>query len=147
MPNNTIDIIFFSEEIEFTPPNSEKIQQWILQTIESENHQLEELNYIFCNDDYLLKMNLEYLDHDTLTDIITFDNSEEEGKIAGDIFISIERVQENAQIYEVDFENELQRVMIHGVLHLLGYADKGEENERLMREKEDFYIQRFSNYS
>lgn len=140
MQKNTIDINFFSEEISFELPNSEKIQQWILQTIETENHLLEELNYIFCNDDYLLQMNLEYLDHDTLTDIITFDNSEEEGKIAGDIFISIERVVENAQIFEVSFENELQRVMIHGVLHLLGYADKGEENERLMREKENHYL-------
>lgn len=140
MPKNTIDINFFSEEISFELPNSKKIQQWILQTIETENHLLEELNYIFCNDDYLLQMNLEYLDHDTLTDIITFDNSEEEGKIAGDIFISIERVVENAQIFEVSFENELQRVMIHGVLHLLGYADKGEENERLMREKENHYL-------
>ena len=95
------------------------------------------INYIFCSDDYLLKINKEYLNHDTLTDIITFDNSEEEGKIEADIFISIDRIKENALSLKKDFDQELHRVIIHGLLHLLGYNDKTDDDKAEMRKKED----------
>jgi rRNA maturation RNase YbeY len=116
------------------------MRAWIFETIKAEQKQLGELNYIFCSDEYLLKINKEYLNHDTLTDIITFDNSEEALTIEGDIFISIERVQENAQELKVSFEEELARVMIHGVLHLVGYKDKTLEDSQKMRAKEDHYL-------
>lgn len=102
-----------------------------------------DINYIFCDDEYLLKINLEYLNHDTLTDIITFDYVEK-GVLSGDIYISIERVRENSEIFSVPFEQELHRVLAHGVLHLCGYKDKSDEDAAVMRKKEDFAIQLFS---
>ncbi|MCM4159218.1 rRNA maturation RNase YbeY [Antarcticibacterium flavum] len=128
-------INFYSEN-SFNLEAQEKYAGWIERVISSEGKKLEEISYIFCDDEYLLKLNEEYLHHDTYTDIITFDYSV--GKILqGDIYISTERVDENAREYNVSFEEELRRVIIHGVLHLAGYKDKTEEESSLMREKEE----------
>lgn len=135
-------IWFFNEDVQFALKQKRLIRNWIKNTIISEGHQLQELNYIFCSDAFLLSMNMEYLKHDTLTDIITFDNSESALKISGDIFISIERVRENALKYQVAERDELHRVMIHGALHLLGYQDKRKADKSIMTQKEDFYLQK-----
>ena len=135
-----ISINFFAEESTFSPKSKTILKNWIADTINQEKHQLQELNFIFCSDNYLLKINQEYLKHDTYTDIITFDNSEEEGIIAGDILISVDRVKENAKTFETAFPDELHRVMIHGTLHLLGYHDKKKEEKALMTKKENFYL-------
>jgi rRNA maturation RNase YbeY len=135
-----LPIHFFSEDITYTLKNKGLLRTWIKNTIIEEGFKLRELNFIFCSDSYLLTMNQEYLNHDTLTDIITFDNSENQREIVGDIFISLERIQENAQSFKVKTEDELHRVMIHGTLHLLGYADKGKEAKALMTDKEDLYL-------
>jgi probable rRNA maturation factor len=133
------NISFFSEEITFQLENELKTREWVLQTIIKENKTLGEINYIFCSDDYLHKMNVEHLNHDTFTDIITFNYCAGD-IISSDIFISIDRVKENADTFQASFGNELKRVMIHGVLHLLGYDDKTEEDKETMRAKEDFYL-------
>jgi rRNA maturation RNase YbeY len=135
-------IHFFNEETSFNLKNKTSLRNWINQTIIQEKHQLEELNFIFCSDNYLLKINKEYLNHDTYTDIITFDNSSLPLEITGDIFISIDRVKENAKTFKTTTQNELCRVMIHGVLHLLGYKDKTKKDKELMTEKEDFYLKK-----
>jgi probable rRNA maturation factor len=135
-------IHFFSEEINFKPKALTGLRLWINKTIESENYQLQELNFIFCSDEYLLKINQEYLNHDTYTDIITFDNSEIDKEISGDIFISIDRIKENAQTFKTTFIDELNRVIIHGTLHLLGYNDKSEKDKDLMTLKEDSYLKK-----
>ena len=122
--------------------NKSDFSDWVNRILESEDFLLGQIDYIFCTDDYLLKLNQEYLNHDTFTDIITFDYTN--GRtISGDIFISTERVQENAKSFEVDFQEELLRVMSHGVLHLMGYGDKSEEDKKLMREKEEEKIKMF----
>lgn len=131
---------FHVEEIDFDLPNKELILQWIEATITSEKCQLNSLNFIFCNDIYLHKINLEYLNHDTLTDVITFPYTAEGEPIEGDIYISIDRIKENATKFQVAFLKELKRVMIHGVLHLCGYGDKSEAEQKIMRTKEDFYL-------
>jgi probable rRNA maturation factor len=128
---------FFSEEISFKLPQSVKTSKWIKTISLSEGYKIGELNYIFCSDDYLLEINKQYLDHDYYTDIITFDNSEEEGKLEGDIYVSIDRVRENAAGLGVDFEVELRRVLIHGLLHLIGFEDGSDELKKQMRAKED----------
>jgi rRNA maturation RNase YbeY len=130
-------IEFFSEDIDFSLPNPDKVADWIAEVIEEHGEELVNLTYVFCSDDYLHEINVEYLDHDTLTDIITFNNADEEGTIEGDIFISVDRVRENAETHGTKFEDEMHRVLIHGVLHLLGFKDKTEEEERLMRKEED----------
>ncbi|ARS37039.1 rRNA maturation RNase YbeY [Pontibacter actiniarum] len=130
-------IEFFSEDIEFELENPEQVSEWIATVIEQHDYELSNLTYVFCSDNYLHQINLEYLDHDTLTDIITFDNADEEGIIEGDIFISVDRVRDNAQDHHTSFTDEMHRVLIHGVLHLLGYKDKSEEEETLMRKEED----------
>jgi probable rRNA maturation factor len=130
-------IEFFSEDIEFSLDNPEQISDWIADVIEQNDQELVSLTYIFCSDEYLHQINLEYLDHDTLTDIITFDNADIEGTIEGDIFISIDRVRDNAATHSTSFEDELHRVIIHGVLHLLGFKDKTPEQEATMRKLED----------
>jgi len=129
-------MINFNYESEFTLDNEEALSVWIAEVIESEKKNEGEINYIFCDDEYLHKINLEYLSHDNLTDVISFDYSMG-NEISGDIFISVERVQDNATDFKVSFETELKRVMVHGVLHYCGYKDKGEENQLLMRSKED----------
>lgn len=137
---STLPIHFFSEDTNFTLKKKTFIRNWIRNTILAEEHKLSELNFIFCSDNYLLDINQQYLNHDTLTDIITFDNSDKKSVIAGDIFISIDRVRENAGIFKVKDDDEIHRVMIHGTLHLLGYPDKGKTAKALMTEKENFYL-------
>lgn len=133
-------ISFFEEGLSYTLKNKTLVRKWITNTIAAEGFKLSELNYIFCTDEYLLQINQQYLDHDTYTDIITFDNSEEEGVIVGDIFISIERIKENATKFSVTDAQELHRVMVHGALHLLGYKDKSAADKKKMTLKEDFYL-------
>ena len=131
---------FHAEEIDFDLPQREQIIDWVKTTITAEACQLTSLNFIFCPDTYLHKINLEYLDHDTLTDVITFPYTAEGEPIEGDIYISIDRIKENANKFKVPFLKELKRVMIHGVLHLCGYGDKSEEEGKIMRTKENFYL-------
>jgi rRNA maturation RNase YbeY len=131
---------FFQEQIQFKLPNPRKTSRWLKNSILAEGKSLLEINIIFCPDDYLLDINRRYLNHTTLTDIVTFDNSDGSDFLAGDIFISIDRVKENASVFKVDFDTELHRVMIHGVLHLSGYSDKNSEQKIAMREKEDTYL-------
>lgn len=132
-------ISFFSEEVDFSLLNQAETIAWISETIIKENKTLGEINYIFCSDDYLHKMNVEHLNHDTLTDIITFNYCVED-IISSDIFISVDRVKDNAEIFKTSFEQELNRVMIHGILHLVGYDDKSDRDKKMMRSKEDFYL-------
>lgn len=129
-------MIDFNYETEFTLEYEEAISSWLSAVIISENKREGEINYVFCDDVYLHKINLEYLNHDTLTDIISFDYTVG-NELNGDVFISIERVRDNALDFNVSFEEELKRVMVHGILHYCGYKDKGEENEQIMRTKED----------
>ena len=129
-------IYFHSEDTPFELLDPTKIAQWIETVILKENHQLNQLNFIFCSDAYLHQINLTYLNHDTFTDIITFPYVEPP-LVEGDIFLSIDRIEENAQIFGVTFEKELHRVIIHGVLHLCGYPDKSEAQKKKMREKEN----------
>jgi rRNA maturation RNase YbeY len=134
-------INFFSEDIDFSLPHPRKTSKWISSAIGREKKKLKELNYIFCSDQHLLAINKQYLDHHTLTDIITFDNRENpKAAIEGDIFISVDRVKENASKFNTDFIEELHRVLIHGVLHLIGYSDKSKQQKMEMRKKEDAYL-------
>ncbi|MRX47562.1 rRNA maturation RNase YbeY [Pedobacter puniceum] len=135
-----LPINFFEEDTTYDLKHKNAVRNWINTTIEEEKHQLQELNFIFCSDTYLLSINQQYLNHDTFTDIITFDNSEEKGIIYGDIFISIDRIKENAKTFKVAVSDELHRVIIHGTLHLLGYPDKKKEEKAKMTEMEDFYL-------
>lgn len=131
-------IAVFSEGIDFLYSSEDLLANWILKSALHESKNILSLNIIFCDDEYLLSMNQDYLNHDYYTDIITFDYSAEE--IEGELYISIDRVKENATALEVSFKHELHRVIIHGVLHLCGYGDKSEEEEKIMRSKEDFYL-------
>ncbi len=133
-------IHFFTEDIIFTLKQKSEIRNWILNTVKNESYRLKELNYIFCSDEYLLGINRQYLNHDTYTDIITFDTSEEERVVVGDVFISIDRIKENADKFKSAEHDELHRVMIHGVLHLLGYTDKGKKEKAQMTDKENQYL-------
>ena len=135
-------MIQFNYETQFTLENEEAIMSWLSDVIISETKKEGEINYIFCDDDYLLKINLEYLNHDTLTDIISFDYSVG-NELNGDIFISVERVKDNANDFNVSFEDELKRVIVHGVLHYCGYKDKTEKDEQLMRFKEEEKLSMF----
>jgi probable rRNA maturation factor len=129
-------VITFNSETSFTLKNQNKLVKWIGDVVSSEGFQVAEINYIFCDDSYLNKINQEFLNHDTFTDIISFDYTL--GKeVGGDIFISIERVLENAEKFNEVFETELHRVMIHGILHFMGYKDKTKKEKTLMRTKED----------
>ena len=132
-------MIRFHPITDFEITDKSKLKKWIIKVVKKEGSDIAELNFIFCDDDYLLEKNKTFLKHDTLTDIITFDYSEK-NTLTGDVYISIERVKENSQNYGVPYENELHRVIIHGVLHLLGYKDKNEKQQKEMREKEDFYL-------
>ena len=132
-------MISFNYETDFKLSNEEVTSDWISSVIESENCLEGELNYIFCNDQYLHKINVEFLNHDTLTDIISFDYSVG-NNLHGDIFISVDRVRENAVQFSSSFLEELHRVIIHGILHYCGYTDKEEEDRKVMRAREDFYL-------
>ena len=135
-------MVIFNYETDFQLENESDYEQWIDAVIESEGKEPGEINYIFCDDEYLLELNEKFLKHDTFTDIITFE--ENEGNIiSGDIFISIDRVTENAKKYKISFENELLRVMAHGVLHLCGYKDKKSAERKKMRIQEDLAIALF----
>jgi probable rRNA maturation factor len=131
---------FFSEGIKFSVKNPKRLSRWIRDTATKEGSTPKEINYIFCSDEYLLSINEQYLGHKTLTDIITFDNSEMPRLLESDIFISVERVKENALLLDQSFDLELRRVMIHGVLHLVGYADKSPSQKFTMRKKEEAYL-------
>ncbi len=129
---------FFSEEIDFSLPSTETTEAWISSILQSHDAAVESVNFIFCSDDYLLNVNRSYLQHDYYTDIITFDNREyDDDPLESDIFISIDRVRDNAQDRSIPFEKELHRVIIHGLLHLIGWNDKTEEEKQAMREKEE----------
>lgn len=133
-------INFFAEEIKFELPQKAKRKNWLKRIAQSENFKVGELNYIFCSDEYLYQINVDYLDHHTYTDIITFDNSEKENTIEGDIFISIDRVKDNASKHNQEEEAELSRVISHGLFHLMGYKDKTKDQSEEMRSREDFAI-------
>lgn len=135
-------MINFFYETKFEVEDERQYKDWILRVILSEGKLLQEVNYIFCDDYYLHKINMEYLDHDTYTDIISFDNSKNK-HLAGDIFVSIERVKENAKELNEVFEEELRRVLVHGILHFCGYNDKSKEEKSLMRSKEDEKLKLF----
>lgn len=136
-------ISFFSEDIEYTLKEKAKVREWIQKAILKEGFKrVGDLNFIFCSDEYLLEINKEYLNHDTYTDIVTFDSSEQEETIAGDIFISIDRVKENAIKFNVSERDETHRVIIHGVMHLCGYPDKKKEDRERMTAKENEYLEK-----
>ena len=135
-------MVIFNYETDFQLENESDYEQWIDAVIESEGKEPGEINYIFCDDEYLHNINMQYLNHDTLTDIISFDYCIGD-LISGDIFVSIERVQDNAKDYEVSFNEELLRVLAHGVLHYCGYKDKTEDDALLMRSKEQEKINMF----
>jgi probable rRNA maturation factor len=137
---NESKIFFFLEEVSFDLKHKRKIREWIRQAADNEDHRIGSLNYIFTSDNVLIQLNKEYLQHFTLTDIITFDLSENEGELSGDIYISIDRAKENAKEYKVSLNNEVSRLMIHGILHLIGYKDKTPEEKEQMRAKEEFYL-------
>ena len=141
--SNTIN--FFNEEIDFSLDNESQIKNWIEQIAKVHEHSITNVNYIFCSDDYLLEINKEHLNHDFYTDIITFDISEEESKIESDMFISIDRVKENAINNNCLFETETLRVLIHGLLHLIGFDDKNDDDKMIMRKKEEECLSLYSN--
>ena len=137
-------MIGFNYETEFQLKEEKSIQNWIENIASNKGFEIGEINYIFCDDNYLHKLNVEFLQHDTLTDIISFDNSL--GKlISGDIFISTERVVDNAKDFKVSFDDELHRVMIHGVLHYMGFKDKSEGEKIIMRSEENQALQILNN--
>ena len=138
-------INFFQEETAFQLSKKLLRKKWLKLIAKEENYTIQDLNYIFCSDEYLYNINVEYLNHHTYTDIITFDNSESEKEIEGDIFISIDRVQENSEKLQVPLEDELSRVISHGLFHLMGYKDKKKEEAKKMRNKEKFAIKLFKN--
>ncbi|RZK38180.1 MAG: rRNA maturation RNase YbeY [Hymenobacter sp.] len=134
-------IEFIVEDVaDFFLHDAEDLVAWIERIAVVHEYRIAQLTYIFCSDEYLHKLNVDYLDHDTLTDIITFDNADDADVLEGDIFISVERVQENANDLNISFRDELHRVMIHGVLHLLGYHDKDLLSQTAMRRKEDYCL-------
>ncbi|MFD2203851.1 rRNA maturation RNase YbeY [Shivajiella indica] len=130
-------ILFFEEDIKFSLRGKNKYKNWLKSIAATKGLFIRNLNYIFCSDEYLYQINMEYLNHKTYTDIITFDNSEDNKIIEGDIFISIERVKDNAERENVTFEKELQRVISHGLLHLMGYKDKSNADKAMMRQMEE----------
>lgn len=138
MPKSSI--LFFCEDVNFKLKNSKKTISWIKDSIKKEGKTAGELNFIFCSDNHLLQMNLDYLQHNTFTDIITFDTGDANDAISGDIFISIDRVKDNAAKFKKELDDELHRVIIHGVLHLIGYSDKTANKKSIMRGKEDAYL-------
>ena len=128
---------FFNEQIDFKLQHPIKTTSWIKAVARSERRIIKEINYIFCSDEYLLTLNQDFLNHKTLTDIITFDHSEGKSSLEGEIYISIDRVKENSMKFKTEFIDELHRVMIHGVLHLIGFKDKKPTEKVLMRKKEE----------
>lgn len=139
-------INFFNEGISYTLRNKTLLRSWLVKCAFAEKRKIDTLNYIFCSDNYLKKINKQYLNHDYFTDIITFSTSDPGDKtISGDIYISIDRVKENAATYGVRINEELHRVMAHGLLHLCGYGDKSEKEKKLMRKKENGCLKKLMN--
>lgn len=136
-------IRFFNEDVKYSLPQKQATKQWLKQHAVQEGYAIGELNYIFCSDEYLLQVNRDHLQHDYYTDIITFDTSEEEGQIEGDIFVSVDRVADNATQLAIPAEQEMRRVLAHGLLHLCGYGDKTDEEVVLMRSKEEEWLKGF----
>lgn len=136
-------IRFFTEEISFTLKRKLNRKRWLTKISTTAGFKIKELNYVFCSDEYLYQMNRDYLKHNTFTDIITFDNSEKKDEIEGDIFVSIDRVRENAKTHSQEVEKEINRVLAHGLLHLMGYKDKSQEEAALMRLKEEESIRQY----
>ena len=137
------NIRFFSEEIHFSFKNKGRTRKWLTNVLEEEKNSPRNINYIFCSDDFLAELNKLYLHHNTYTDIITFPDLSHLKKIAGDVYISVERIKENAEKYHQPFDIELARVMVHRILHLLGYKDKTPNDKELMTRKEDYYLNKF----
>ncbi len=133
-------IWFFSEGTDYTLKNKGHIRKWLRTIIREEKYKTGELNFIFCPDDYLLEINSKYLNHNTLTDIVTFDLSEQTGIIQGDIYISVDRARDNAGIFKVPFQEEIRRLLAHGVLHLMGYKDKTPEDKAVMTARENYCL-------
>jgi probable rRNA maturation factor len=136
------NIRFFSEEIKFTLKHKIKTKKWLTGVIRAENKSLKDISYIFCSDEYLLQLNQKYLRHNTLTDILTFPDPSDPEKLSGEIYISVIRVKENSENYLQLFDIELARVMVHGILHLLGYNDKTPEEKEIMTRKENHYLEK-----
>ena len=134
------EIRFFSEDIAFKPKHQNALITWLNSVVNEHSATITSLNYIFCSDNYLLKINQDFLNHDTYTDVITFPYSQLPDPISSDIFISFDRVISNAKLFEVKTEHELHRVMVHGLLHLLSYDDHQESDKELMRQKEDYFL-------
>jgi probable rRNA maturation factor len=145
MKANTEDIQFHYLTKGFTLKNRRALKAFLLQLIEGEGKELDTLNYIFCDDAYLLQINKEYLNHDTYTDIVTFELSQKGEPLVSDIYISVERVRANAQTFKTTFTHELHRVIFHGALHLCGYKDKKKEEAKVMRGKEEEYLEKYFN--
>ena len=133
-------INFFNEDIAFVLRNKTLLRQWIDKVVRKEGYSVKELNIVFCSDKFLRKMNRHYLHHDYYTDVITFVDSKEKKLIGGEIFISKQRVKENGRIFKTSFKNELHRVIIHGVLHLMDFKDKSKRDKTQMQKKEDYYL-------
>ena len=134
-------IHFFTEKTPFAIPGKRILRRWLENAIRQENWEPGAINFIICNDEFLFKMNKKYLKHKMLTDILTFPMAEDGKTVSADIYISIERVRDNSKLYKQQVKKELARVMIHGILHLIGYDDHEEEGKKKMREKEDLYLQ------
>jgi probable rRNA maturation factor len=135
----SLPITIHVEDISYDITDESEVSSWIADVVSKEGKELGEISIILCSDPYLHKMNTEYLQHDTYTDVITFDYSVEQ-IVSGDVFISLDRIKENAQTFESGFINELHRVIVHGILHLLGYIDKKPSDKAKMTQKEDFYL-------
>lgn len=133
-------IWFFTEEVNYVHPQKEATRAWIRSIIRNEGYRTGQINIIFCSDDYLHEINVKYLKHNTLTDIITFDLSESREEISGDIYISLHRAKDNARKFNVRIRHEIRRLIVHGVLHLTGYRDKAVKEKELMTRKEDYYL-------
>lgn len=141
--NEGQNINFFQEEIRYELREKRKVREWLSKTAENEEHKIGIVNFVFTNDDILYQLNKEYLSHFTLTDIITFDLSDRDRELTGDVFISIDRARENAKKYKVALKNEIHRLLLHGLLHLMGYKDKSKDEKTVMRAKEEFYLSLF----
>ena len=137
-------IKYFSEQITFNLKDKIKLRTWIIDSVKNESRKPGSINFIFTSDENILNINKEYLSHDNFTDIITFNYCDDD-VVNGDIFISIDTVKNNSERFDVSFINELHRVMIHGVLHLVGYDDKNDDQKKIMKEKENEYLERFKN--
>ena len=136
---NTL-IQFFFEDVDFSLNDDQQLHDWILEVIRKEDQQAGVINIIFCKDEYLFDLNQRFLDRETLTDVIAFDYREHDKEVSGDVFISIERISDNAKSFNQSFDIEVRRVLIHGILHLCGYADKSSDDKALMTLKEDKYL-------